>query len=123
MALLADADRLVALAELVGVDALPDSQRMVMLAGRLLREGVLQQSSLSVNDGFCSATKGGALADAVLEVVDRCQALVESGVAAAPSRRSTSPRCCGRARRSALMTPTASTQHRDTMLARLEALA
>lgn len=82
-ALLADADRLAALSELVGVGALPGAERMVMLAGRLLRESVLQQSALSANDAFCSAAKGAALVDAVLEVVDRCEALVGSGVPAA----------------------------------------
>jgi V/A-type H+-transporting ATPase subunit A len=55
---------------------------MVMLAGRLLREGVLQQSALSDTDAFCSDAKGAALVDAVLTVVDRCQALVDSGVPA-----------------------------------------
>ena len=43
---------------------------MVLLAGRLLREGVLQQSALSANDAFCSAAKTAALVDAVLDVVD-----------------------------------------------------
>jgi V/A-type H+-transporting ATPase subunit A len=81
-ALLADADRLGALAELVGVGSMPGYERMVMLAGRLLREGVLQQSALSDNDAFCSDAKGAALVDAVLTVVDRCQALVDSGVPA-----------------------------------------
>ncbi|MGH3390641.1 MAG: V-type ATP synthase subunit A, partial [Actinomadura sp.] len=41
--LLAEADRLTALAELVGAGALADRERVVLLAGRLLREGVLQQ--------------------------------------------------------------------------------
>jgi V/A-type H+-transporting ATPase subunit A len=80
MALLADADRLSALAELVGVSSMPGSERNVMLAGRLLREGVLQQSALSRNDGFCSEGKGAALVDAVLTVVDRCESLLASGV-------------------------------------------
>ena len=52
--LLSDADKLGALAELVGVGAMPGAERVVMLAGRLLREGVLQQSALSANDAFCS---------------------------------------------------------------------
>jgi V/A-type H+-transporting ATPase subunit A len=82
-ALLADADRLGSLAELVGVGALPGSERVVLLAGRLLREGVLQQSALSANDAFCSAAKGAALVDTVLAVVARCEALVASGVPAA----------------------------------------
>jgi V/A-type H+/Na+-transporting ATPase subunit A len=82
-ALLAEADRLAALAELVGVGSLPAAERIVLLAGRLLREGVLQQSALSPSDASCTLAKGGALVDAVLAVVDRCLALVERGVLAA----------------------------------------
>jgi V/A-type H+/Na+-transporting ATPase subunit A len=80
--LLSDADRLGALADLVGVAAMPGAERMVMLAGRLLREGVLQQSALSPNDVFCSTAKSAALVDAVLTVIDRCNALVDSGMPA-----------------------------------------
>jgi V/A-type H+-transporting ATPase subunit A len=56
---------------------------MVLLGGRLVREGVLQQSALSPHDAFCSAEKAAALVDAVLAVVDRCEALVANGTAAA----------------------------------------
>jgi V/A-type H+-transporting ATPase subunit A len=80
--LLTEADRLAALSELVGVEALPGAERMVMLAGRLLREAVLQQSALSDNDGFCSDAKTSALVEAVLAVVARCQQLVDAGVPA-----------------------------------------
>ncbi len=34
-----------------------------MLAGRLLREGVLQQSALSATDAYCSPGKTAALVD------------------------------------------------------------
>jgi V/A-type H+/Na+-transporting ATPase subunit A len=78
-ALLAEADRLESLAELVGVGAIPGSERVVMLAGRLLREAVLQQSALSENDAACSSAKGAALVETVLAVVDRCQELVDRG--------------------------------------------
>ena len=80
---LAECDRLTALTELVGVGALPDHERIVVLAGRLLREAVLQQNSLSNNDGFCSPEKTAALVEAVLDVVDRCQDAVAAGVPAA----------------------------------------
>ena len=80
--LLADADRIGALAELVGVGSLPAAERVVLLAGRLLRESVLQQSALSPNDASCTMTKAGALVDATLDVVDRCLALVEQGALA-----------------------------------------
>ena len=45
--LLAEADRLGDLADLVGTGSLPGHERVVLLAGRLLREGVLQQNALS----------------------------------------------------------------------------
>jgi V/A-type H+-transporting ATPase subunit A len=80
--LLAESDRLAELAEIIGTSSLPGHERMVLLGGRLLRDGVLMQNALSANDGFCSAEKGAALLDLVLDVVDACQRLVERGVAA-----------------------------------------
>jgi V/A-type H+-transporting ATPase subunit A len=82
LSLVADADRLSALADLVGVGSLPGSERMVLLTGRLVREAVLQQSALSQNDAKSTPEKGAALVDAVLAVHDRCQALIERGVLA-----------------------------------------
>ena len=70
LGLLADADRVGGLAELVGVDALPAYERVVLLAGRLLREGVLQQSALSTSDARSGPARSAALADAVLAVID-----------------------------------------------------
>ncbi len=81
-ALLAEADRLAALAEILGAQALPGHERMVLLAGRLLREGVLMQSALSANDAYCSPAKGSALLSMVLDVADACDGLVRRGVAA-----------------------------------------
>lgn len=81
-ALLAEADRLGALAELVGVSALPARERVVLLAGRLLREAVLQQSALSPLDAFSDAARTAALAEAVLDTVEACQRLADRGVPA-----------------------------------------
>lgn len=121
--LLAEADRLAALADLVGAAALPGHERMVMLAGRLLREAVLQQSALSDQDAHSSPAKSAALVDAVLAVADRCQQLVEAGTPATTveeadfspvvrAREETGPADVVGVRR-----------HRDTMLATLEALS
>jgi V/A-type H+-transporting ATPase subunit A len=79
VALLAEADRLRALAELVGAGALPAHERVTLLAGRLVREAVLQQSATSANDATCSLLKTAALADGVLEVVDRAWELADGG--------------------------------------------
>jgi V/A-type H+-transporting ATPase subunit A len=80
--LLAEADRLGDLAALVGTGSLPGHERVVLLAGRLLREGVLQQNALSPNDAHCTAEKTAALIDAVLAVVDEAEAAVGRGVLA-----------------------------------------
>lgn len=80
--LLAEADRLRELAELVGAGSLPGHERIVLLAGRLLREAVLQQNALSANDAHCSAGKTAALIDATLAVVDECEGMVARGVTA-----------------------------------------
>lgn len=82
-AVLAEADRLADLVDLIGIAALPARERIRVLAGRLVREGVLQQSALSEHDAYCGPEKTAALADAVLAVVDRCRELVDSGVPAA----------------------------------------
>ena len=80
--LLTESDRLAALTELVGVTALPDSERMVLVAGRLLRETVLQQNAQNPNDAHCGPEKTAALVDAALAVIDTCRELVAGGVAA-----------------------------------------
>ncbi|MER6310200.1 V-type ATP synthase subunit A [Streptomyces sp. NPDC001657] len=82
-ALLSEADRLADLVDLIGITALPARERISVLAGRLVREAVLQQSALSAQDAYCSADKTAALADAVLAVVERCRELIDAGVPAA----------------------------------------
>ncbi|MFI9617134.1 V-type ATP synthase subunit A [Streptomyces sp. NPDC052023] len=82
-AVLAEADRLADLMDLVGIAALPARERISVLAGRLVREGVLQQSALSERDAYCGPEKTAALADAVLAVADRCRELVDADVPAA----------------------------------------
>jgi len=81
--LLADADHLESVAQLVGATSLPDTERIALLTGRLLREVVLQQSSLSPNDATCSPAKQDALLGLVLDVRDCCLGLVGRGVSAA----------------------------------------
>ena len=73
---LAEADHLTSVVELVGLTGLPARERMVLLAGRWLREGVLQQNALSTNDVSCSPEKQSALLQMVLGVYDHCLQLV-----------------------------------------------
>lgn len=80
LGLLAQADQLESIAQLVGAATLPGRERVVLLTGRLVREAVLQQSSLSANDAYCAPAKQQALLSLVLGVHDRCLELIEAGV-------------------------------------------
>ena len=119
-ALLAEADRLSSLAELMGVAALPPRERATMLAGRLIREGLLQQSALSSVDASCDTARAAALSGAVLAVAERCQQLAGAGVPpAALEELDFSPIL--RAREEAV-TPDAVTAREQAMLALLDEL-
>ena len=83
VAMLAEADRLGPIVELVGLGALQPRERMALLAARLLRDGFLQQSALSANDANCTPAKQAALLELVLAVYDQCLAMVDRGVSAA----------------------------------------
>lgn len=82
VAVLAEADRLATLAELIGIGALPGHERLVMLTGQLLRDGVLQQSALSVNDAHCPPGKSAALIDMVFAVMAGGDERIAAGVPA-----------------------------------------
>ncbi|WP_062346083.1 V-type ATP synthase subunit A [Herbidospora yilanensis] len=77
--LLAEADRIAALAEIVGTGALPAHERVVLLGGRLIREGLLRQSALSPADAFSAPDRTTALSGAVLDVIDHCLDLAAGG--------------------------------------------
>jgi V/A-type H+/Na+-transporting ATPase subunit A len=122
VALLAEADQLVALADLVGIAALPDHQRVVVLAGRLAREAVLQQNALSTRDAFSTPAKTAALVDALLAVLDALLAAVQAGVPAVELERlDLSPLI--RAREETAADDAAGVSgHRDAVLARIREL-
>jgi V/A-type H+-transporting ATPase subunit A len=78
--LLAEADRLQAIADLVGSTALPDRERLVLLMARLLRQGVIQQNALLDNDATSSPEKTAALVEMALDLYDVCLELLEQHV-------------------------------------------
>jgi V/A-type H+-transporting ATPase subunit A len=82
LALLAEADRLQGIADLVGLTSLPAEERLTLLSSRLIRQALLQQSALSDNDASCGAEKQAAIADAVLAVHHTAGDLSRSGVPA-----------------------------------------
>ncbi len=72
--------RLQQIVRLIGEDALPDEQRMTVLAARLLREGFLQQNAFDPVDRYALPRKQVKMLKAVLRFCDMGRVLVRQGV-------------------------------------------
>ena len=72
--------RLEQLVRLVGAEALPDRQRWVLLAARLLKEGFLQQNALHETDAYCVPKKQARLLAFYLQLFELGRDLIEAGV-------------------------------------------
>lgn len=65
---------------LVGPDALPDRDRAVLEAAKVIREDFLQQNALHEVDTYCSIDKQLEMFKIVLKFHDKCLEAVENGV-------------------------------------------
>jgi V/A-type H+-transporting ATPase subunit A len=65
--------------QLVGPDALPDDQRLILETARLLREGFLQQNALDEVDAYADADKQFHMLDLILAFYERAKRLVSKG--------------------------------------------
>jgi V/A-type H+-transporting ATPase subunit A len=71
--------RLQQVVKLVGPDALPDSERLILEIARIIKIAFLQQNALSEDDGYCVAEKQVGMAKAILHFYDRAKAIIEKG--------------------------------------------
>jgi V/A-type H+/Na+-transporting ATPase subunit A len=67
---------------LIGEDALPDEQRMVVMAARLIKEGFLQQNAFDPVDMYSLPEKQLKMLKAILRFCDMGMVLVRKGVPA-----------------------------------------
>ena len=81
MALLQREAELLEIVQLVGPDALAETQREVLAAARILREDFLQQSAYAETDRFCPVTKAYRMLRAILAFHRRAVTAVGAGVA------------------------------------------
>ena len=65
---------------MVGPDALQDDQRMIIEAGKMLREDFLQQSSFSEIDAQCPMDKAHGMLKAILIFYDEASAALRRGM-------------------------------------------
>jgi len=79
MELLSEEARLSQIVKLVGPDALPYAERMVLETTRLIREGILQQNATDSVDAYSSVEKQIRLLELVLYFHERGMAIVKRG--------------------------------------------
>jgi len=71
--------RLEQIVRLIGPDALPDEQRLVLMTADILKNGFLQQSSFDPVDKFCAPQKQVLILRAILEFHRRAEAVIKAG--------------------------------------------
>lgn len=64
---------------LIGPDALPDSERLVLKVSELIRNGFLQQSGFDKIDCYCCSDKQIRILDLMVQVYERALALIKNG--------------------------------------------
>ena len=80
MAILEDSSRIEHIARIVGEKALPEDQRLILLAAELIKEGFLTQSAYHEVDRYCPPEKQVKMLRAVVEFYRLTKPLVEKGV-------------------------------------------
>lgn len=80
LGLLARADELARIVNLVGPEALSDAQRWQLQGAQLIKEGVLQQSAIDEIDSYASPAKQFVLMRLMLDIYESGNALIEMGV-------------------------------------------
>jgi V/A-type H+-transporting ATPase subunit A len=65
--------------KLVGPDALPDAQRLILEVARIIKEAFLQQSALSEEDSYCASEKQLRMAEIIMHFYDRAGTIIEKG--------------------------------------------
>jgi V/A-type H+/Na+-transporting ATPase subunit A len=66
--------------QLVGPDALQDSERLILEVSRMIREVFLQQNAFSDNDAFCGLEKNAGLMDALMAFLDESKKVLEKEI-------------------------------------------
>jgi len=68
------------IARLVGPDALPDSQRLFLFIGGVMRDGFLAQGAFDENDSYCPLEKQAALLRLIMALYRGGRDLIKNGV-------------------------------------------
>jgi V/A-type H+-transporting ATPase subunit A len=71
--------RLAEIVRLIGPDALPDDQRLILVSAELIKNGFLQQNSFDPVDMYCVPAKQVRLLELIMEFHGRASACIRAG--------------------------------------------
>jgi V/A-type H+-transporting ATPase subunit A len=77
--LLKKEQRLAEIVRLIGPDALPDDQRLILLASEIIKDGFLQQNSFDEIDMYCVPSKQIRLLELIMEFYERSRLCIQLG--------------------------------------------
>jgi V/A-type H+-transporting ATPase subunit A len=77
--LLKKEQRLAEIVRLIGPDALPDRERLVLLAAEIIKDGFLQQNSFDEVDRYCVPSKQIRLLELIMEFYRRANTCINLG--------------------------------------------
>ena len=80
LTLLSTAAEIESIARIIGENALPDDQRLILLTAELLREGFLRQSALSEIDAYCEPEKQVLLLRMIIDFYKKAHNLILSRI-------------------------------------------
>lgn len=79
LTLLQREERLQQIVKLVGPDALPDSQRLILFVAEICKDGFLAQSAFDKNDMYCAPERQVILLRIILTIFRRGRDLIQAG--------------------------------------------
>ena len=72
-------NRLQQIVRLIGPDALPDAERLVLRTADMIKNGFLQQNAFDDIDKYCSTDKQIAILELIMEFYNRALACIKAG--------------------------------------------
>jgi V/A-type H+-transporting ATPase subunit A len=77
--LLKKEQRLSEIVRLIGPDALPDDQRLILLTAEIIKDGFLQQNSFDEVDMYCIPAKQVRLLELIMAFYEKAQGCIKLG--------------------------------------------
>jgi V/A-type H+-transporting ATPase subunit A len=79
MDILKQEQKLSEIVRLIGPDALPDEQKLILLTSQIIKDGFLQQNSFDEIDMYCAPAKQVRLLELIMEFHDRAHTCIKLG--------------------------------------------